>query len=84
MDIIEKVRICGYSNKFFMELKFSTKSVSVKMYAQQVRIETGWYQKQKFKAIGGIRLTKGSVFNKEIQKDPCVYCCSSSHSFKLS
>ena len=45
MDIIEKVRICGYSNKFFMKLKFSTKSVSVKMYAHQVRIEAGRYQK---------------------------------------
>ena len=32
---IEKARICGYSNKFFMELKFSTRSVSVKMYAHK-------------------------------------------------
>ena len=30
MNIIEKVSICGYSNKFFMELKFSIRSVSVK------------------------------------------------------
>ena len=45
MDIIEKARICGYSNKFSMELKFSTRSVSVKMYAHQLRIETGPYQK---------------------------------------
>ena len=32
-------------SKFFMELKFSTRYVSVKMYAHQVRIETGRYQK---------------------------------------
>ena len=40
MDIIEKVRICGHSNKCFVELKFSERSVSVKMYAHQLRIET--------------------------------------------
>ena len=45
MDIIEKVRICGPCNKCFMELKFSVKSVSVKMYARQLRIKTGRYQK---------------------------------------
>ena len=45
VTIIEKVRICGCSDKFFMELKFSTRYVSVKMYAHQVRIETGRYQK---------------------------------------
>ena len=45
MDIIEKVVICGYSNEFFLKLKFSTGSVSVKMYAHHVRVETGRYQK---------------------------------------
>ena len=35
-SIIEEVRICAYSDKFFMELKFSTRSVSVKMYAHQL------------------------------------------------
>ena len=45
MDIIEKVRACGHSNKFFMELKLSTRTVSVKMCAHQVRIETCRYQK---------------------------------------
>ena len=53
MDIIEKVKICGYSNKFFMELKSSARSATVKMYAQQVRIETGRYQKPYFEAIQG-------------------------------
>ena len=33
-----------------MELKFSIRSVSVKMYAHQLRIETGRYQKLEDKA----------------------------------
>ena len=44
MDIIEYIRICGYSNNFFTEIKFSTRSVSAKMYTHQLRIETGRYQ----------------------------------------
>ena len=61
MDIIEKVRICGYSNKFFMELKVSTRSVSVKMYAHQVGIETGRYKKLEDKVRTCLLCNSGEI-----------------------
>ena len=44
MDIIDTVSISAYSNKYFMELKFSTRSVSVKMSSSGHSLYLSYWQ----------------------------------------